>query len=478
MGNYSRDSFLATKNTLGELLGLVAPGAPGARNYISVRLQQAVPVVDADWNEEADIRRRELELVLARAIGNGVPAGSDGYRISAPIQYNLPDPNFSIGAGIIFMNGWVVYNRATVNYDAQPFANSPGVVPPLPSTGLTTQPPTRLVYLDAWEYEVSSHDDGNLVDLRIGVETCVRLERAWVVRWTTLAANANPLDPASIPNQQPGHRYCALATTHFFIGGINEAVTNDLRRSTLSVGTMRDELTVARGSAVDLATRLGTSLAADGSLVANSVGTPELQNGSVQTAKIAANAVTEPLLAAGAVSNRAMATNSVGTAQLQDGSVQITKIAAGAVTQALLAANSVGTAQLQDGSVQTPKIAAGAVTEPLLATGGVSNRALANNSVSLAKMFAGSSTGQLSVPAGKSSTLNLSNTEGPVFPLVSIHFDGPRSTATGVKFSLTWQMQSSIIALDGVSFNHLYTVLIANPNNFDISITYNVLLLG
>ena len=82
MANYSRDSFQATNNTLGELLGLVPGGAPGGRNYVSVRLQQAVPVVDADWNEEGDIRRREMELVLVRAIGNGVPAASDGFSIT------------------------------------------------------------------------------------------------------------------------------------------------------------------------------------------------------------------------------------------------------------------------------------------------------------------------------------------------------------------------------------------------------------
>jgi hypothetical protein len=235
MANYSRDSFLATQNTLSELLGLVAPGAPGARNYVSVRLQQAVPMVDADWNEEADIRRREMELVLVRAIGNGVPAASDGFRISSA---GLPN-NFAIGPGMIFMNGWVVYNRAAVNYDVQPFANSPGVAPPLPPIQPAPQARTELVYLDAWENEVNSQDDGNMLDLRIGVETCVRLERAWVVRMMPLPANANPQDPASIPNQQPGHRYYALAAVNRPAGSqISAGAINDLRRTQLTLDAL------------------------------------------------------------------------------------------------------------------------------------------------------------------------------------------------------------------------------------------------
>src|SRR5579864_2735828 len=103
MGNYSRDSFIDTKNSLNELLGLTPSGDPAIRNYVGVRLQQAVPMVDADWNEEADIRRMELEFVLAHAIGNGVPAGSDGFKIASA---GLPN-NFSISAGIIFANGWL-----------------------------------------------------------------------------------------------------------------------------------------------------------------------------------------------------------------------------------------------------------------------------------------------------------------------------------------------------------------------------------
>jgi hypothetical protein len=236
MGNYSRDSFQDTRNALGELLGLAPAGAPGVRNYVSVRLQQAVPVLDADWNEEGDIRRRELELLLARAIGNGVPAGSDGFAISAN---GLPN-NFSIQAGILFNSGWLVYNRSSVNYDSQPYQTASGAAPPLPvPLQSPAQATTFLVYLDAWEAEVSSQNDGNLLDIRIGVETCVRLERAWLARVAPLAANANPLDPSNIPTPQPGHRYYPLATLNRLASPqISAGMINDLRRTNLSLDAL------------------------------------------------------------------------------------------------------------------------------------------------------------------------------------------------------------------------------------------------
>ena len=31
------------------------------KHYVSVRLQQGVPLLDADWNEQDDIRRYELQ---------------------------------------------------------------------------------------------------------------------------------------------------------------------------------------------------------------------------------------------------------------------------------------------------------------------------------------------------------------------------------------------------------------------------------
>ena len=65
MGNFSQDTFDPLKN------------------YVAVRLQQGVPLVDADWNEAHDVRKFEVQAFLKWFVGNGVPEGIDGFRIAS-----------------------------------------------------------------------------------------------------------------------------------------------------------------------------------------------------------------------------------------------------------------------------------------------------------------------------------------------------------------------------------------------------------
>ncbi len=232
MSNISRDSFKETQNVLNDLRTLVTSAQPSPKHYVSIRLQQGVPLLDADWNEREDIRRIELETILVHAIGNGVPAGSNGFQI----REAGTDNNFFIEAGLLFLDGWLVYNGSSVDYMNQPHRNSPGVSPPLPTLQNAPLARPELVYLDAWELEVDSEKDNHLVDPRIGVETCTRLERAWVVRMETISNTADPFQPSTIPNRQPGHRYYPLATIDRPAGGqITQGMIMDLRRTHLTL---------------------------------------------------------------------------------------------------------------------------------------------------------------------------------------------------------------------------------------------------
>lgn len=65
MGDFSRNTFDRVKH------------------YVGVRLQQGSPLLDADWNECEDIRRYEVQAFLKWFVGDGVPAGNDGFRIRA-----------------------------------------------------------------------------------------------------------------------------------------------------------------------------------------------------------------------------------------------------------------------------------------------------------------------------------------------------------------------------------------------------------
>jgi len=296
MGNFSRDTFDKLKH------------------YVSVRLQQGVPILDADWNEMEDIRKHELRTFLKWIVGNGVPKENDGFRI-APISgggagtivltSNKEDTGFSSivinrdastaadalgfgpnnystsrtgssparltgnatglfnlangstlvvsadnkdevevvfnqsefsdishataaevvdvinnavqdftasvgegndfiikggtdnGPGRCLVEGWDVIIETDINYTAQPLYNNDalarewGVDPlgPLLSTGNRTD----TVYLDVWEREVGAQDDNDLVNEAIGIETCVRLKREWVIRVVENLANKNDL---------------------------------------------------------------------------------------------------------------------------------------------------------------------------------------------------------------------------------------------------------------------------------------------
>ena len=66
------------------------------KDYVGVRMQQGVPILDSDWNLMEDLRRHETEQVGAWFIGDGVPTGSDGFRIFSTNEQD----NFGIGKGI------------------------------------------------------------------------------------------------------------------------------------------------------------------------------------------------------------------------------------------------------------------------------------------------------------------------------------------------------------------------------------------
>ncbi|MBA2669173.1 MAG: hypothetical protein H0U67_02245 [Gemmatimonadetes bacterium] len=188
MGNFSRNTF--------DLL----------KNYVGVRLQQGVPILDADLNELEDIRRHELQGVLRSFIGDGV-ADESGFRIS-PAGSNT---DFTIAAGRYLVDGREVVNHAELAYTDQPLFRNAELaarwgVPPLPPLTAPARGSERedTVYLDAWEREVDADEDPDLVNPAIGIETSVRLKREWVVR----VAEGAP----TMPRAPEGHVHGPVAT--------------------------------------------------------------------------------------------------------------------------------------------------------------------------------------------------------------------------------------------------------------------------
>jgi hypothetical protein len=233
MGNFSRDTFDKLKH------------------YVGVRLQQGVPIVDADWNEMEDIRKYELQAFLKWFIGNGVPLGNDGFRIVAVASPN----NFAIrggdgtadGVGRCLVEGWDVMNSSrenTLNYTTQRLYNNNDLatawnVPPLPPLTTPGGNRTDTVYLDVWEREVDSREDpDHLVNPAIGLETAVRIKREWVVR---VNENATVL-----PNPPTGHVFYPLATLTRPAGNesITDAMITDRRQTGINLSALQSMLTV------------------------------------------------------------------------------------------------------------------------------------------------------------------------------------------------------------------------------------------
>jgi hypothetical protein len=191
MGNFSRNTFDPLKN------------------YVGVRLQQGVPVLDADWNELNDVTRQELYDTLSFTFTDGIPPGGFDFEV-----LGRPEPNdLYILAGTGLIQGRPIRLRNNVRYSTQPWTDPQraardgvAVIPPLttpPGPPAGAPPRTDIVYLDVWDREVGSVEDSSLINPAIGVETCVRLKREAAVRVAE--------GTTTLPTAPAGHAFLPLA---------------------------------------------------------------------------------------------------------------------------------------------------------------------------------------------------------------------------------------------------------------------------
>jgi Bacterial Ig-like domain (group 1) len=190
------------------------------KHYMGLRLQQGVPWMDRDHNEESDIRRYYERMLRANYIGNGVP-DLTGFKITAPTS--TINNQFVIGAGRCMIGGYDVQNETPILYRDQPGA------PSLPNP---TQADTFHVYLQAAIVRVDSTMDSALRNQQdINFETCLRDKLNWVVQ------------VARAPNLPPANTYLlAIIRRPAGANVITQAMIEDTRRTQLNLAQVVDQI--------------------------------------------------------------------------------------------------------------------------------------------------------------------------------------------------------------------------------------------
>src|SRR5215213_5636074 len=160
MGNFSRNTFDPLKR------------------YSAVRLQQGVPLVDADWNELQDVTRNELYDAMLVVLPNALSPSM----LLTPVGNN----DLQLNTGVAIAQGRPAKLNNPLRYSTQRYANAATAaadgVPVVPPLTTPSQPRTDLVLIDVFEREVGSAEDPSIVNTAIGVETAVRLRRELVLR--------------------------------------------------------------------------------------------------------------------------------------------------------------------------------------------------------------------------------------------------------------------------------------------------------
>lgn len=160
------------------------------RDFRGVHMQQGRVMLDADFNELADLLDRRFRAETNDIIGRCVVPREtiDGFRIQAG------GASFTIGRGRLYADGLLAENhglpplefdrvleeqRGTqpTPYEQQPYLPNAATLAPIPANA-----GTMLVYADVWEREVTHLEEPDLVEKAVGVDTATRRQVVWQVR--------------------------------------------------------------------------------------------------------------------------------------------------------------------------------------------------------------------------------------------------------------------------------------------------------
>ncbi len=265
------------------------------RGYRSVRFQQGKAVLDRELNLLADLA--SPQRLAEQYVGNGLPAGSDGFRIG---DLDVAADDFTIAGGSCLVAGQEVRLAAPATYQNQPVKARVAALPGGASN----------VYLRVFLSTATPNEDAALSNDGPGDVGSV----------TTLRERVNWEVFVSVP--------AIDAPDHFLLAVIDTAANtvSDRRRTRLTTAAVRDDVDAAALDIDALGARVNVSLSAAGTLNANTVNSAQIVNNSVTFNELANGAVTNPKLAPLAVGEPNLANNAVSRRTVADGALSIAKL--------------------------------------------------------------------------------------------------------------------------------------------------------
>lgn len=136
--------------------------------------------------------------------------------------------------------------------------------------------------------------------------------------------------------------------------------------------------------------RIGINTIDENMLQADSVGYAEIQDGVVDSSKIANSGVGTDNISNGAITTEKIASGAITTVKITDSNVTTDKIANGAITTLKLADNSITEAKIEESAITTDKIADGATTTAKIADSCVTTAKIADSNITSGKIASGS----------------------------------------------------------------------------------------
>lgn len=173
-----------------------------AKHYSSVRLQQGRVVLDADWNEQADLvshRHRTTARDLIGGCGGPLHAAAFGV-VQDPTTLDAATQQALTDAGVLPLDPFDVVLTAGRYYvhgilceAEQPFSylHQPDVIEPQPLVA-----GRHLLYLHVWERHLTWLDDPRLREVALGgPDTATRARVVWQVGSIPVAAGSHCMSP-------------------------------------------------------------------------------------------------------------------------------------------------------------------------------------------------------------------------------------------------------------------------------------------